>query len=98
MLLLFRCLLLLNRLSSSMLRINAEPGFFTEIFTELKACGLNNGIYQSPISPTPHNAIDIMNNNFSNMNISSSTSFRQSCYENNNNNNLNHESNLPISG
>lgn len=25
-----------------MLRINAEPGFFTEIFTELKACGMNN--------------------------------------------------------
>lgn len=25
-----------------MLRINAEPGFFTEIFTELKACGINN--------------------------------------------------------
>lgn len=24
-----------------MLRINAEPGFFTEIFTELKACGMN---------------------------------------------------------
>lgn len=23
-----------------MLRINSEPGFFTEIFTELKACGL----------------------------------------------------------
>ncbi|CRL04351.1 CLUMA_CG017444, isoform A [Clunio marinus] len=90
-----RCLLLLNRLSSSMLRINAEPGFFTEIFTELKACGLNNGIYQSPLSPSTHNTIDIMNNNFSNMNISSPTSYRPSCYDNNN---LNHESNLPISG
>jgi cyclin-dependent kinase 5 activator 1 len=39
-----RCLLIVNRLSHSMLRINAEPGFFTEIFTELKACGTNAGI------------------------------------------------------
>lgn len=31
-----RCLLIVNRLSSKMLRINSEPGFFTEIFTELK--------------------------------------------------------------
>ncbi|XP_061518031.1 myb-like protein I [Anopheles gambiae] len=36
-----RCLLIVNRLSSNMLRINAEPGFFTEIFTELKACGMS---------------------------------------------------------
>lgn len=34
-----RCLHIVNSMSSSMLRINAEPGFFTEIFTELKACG-----------------------------------------------------------
>jgi cyclin-dependent kinase 5 activator 1 len=34
-----RCLHIVCRLSRSMLRINAEPGFFTEIFTELKACG-----------------------------------------------------------
>lgn len=38
----FRCLLIVNRLSSNMLRINAEPGFFTEIFTELKACGISS--------------------------------------------------------
>lgn len=31
-----RCLLIVNRLSSKMLRINSEPSFFTEIFTELK--------------------------------------------------------------
>lgn len=37
-----RCLLIVNRLSGNMLRINAEPGFFTEIFTELKACGINS--------------------------------------------------------
>lgn len=37
-----RCLDIVNRLSGSMLRINAEPGFFTEIFTELKACGITN--------------------------------------------------------
>lgn len=90
-----RCLLLLNRLSSSMLRINAEPGFFTEIFTELKACGLNNGIYQSPLSPSTHNVIDIMNNNFSNMHINSPNSYRPNCFDNNNHS---HEPNLPISG
>lgn len=33
-----RCLLIIGTLSSSMLRINSEPGFFTEVFTELKAC------------------------------------------------------------
>lgn len=32
-----RCLLIVNRLSSKMLRINSEPGYFTEIFSELKA-------------------------------------------------------------
>ncbi|KAK9505334.1 hypothetical protein O3M35_009415 [Rhynocoris fuscipes] len=37
-----RCLLIVNSLSRSMLRINSEPAFFTEIFTELKACGGNN--------------------------------------------------------
>lgn len=31
-----RCMLIVNRLSSEMLRINSEPGFFTEIFAELK--------------------------------------------------------------
>ncbi|KAG5684341.1 hypothetical protein PVAND_013576 [Polypedilum vanderplanki] len=92
-----RCLLLLNRLSSSMLRINAEPGFFTEIFTELKACGLNNGF--TPISPVSRNSIDILNNNFSNIHINSPTTnttstFRPNCFDNN----LNHEPNLAISG
>ncbi|XP_060522628.1 cyclin-dependent kinase 5 activator 1 [Cylas formicarius] len=37
-----RCLDIVNRLSSNMLRINSEPGYFTEIFTELKACGTTN--------------------------------------------------------
>ncbi|XP_013387721.1 cyclin-dependent kinase 5 activator 1 [Lingula anatina] len=31
-----RCLLVVNKLSSNMLRINSDPGYFTEIFTELK--------------------------------------------------------------
>lgn len=34
-----RCLHIVDKLSAQMLRINAEPGYFTEIFTELKACG-----------------------------------------------------------
>ncbi len=32
-----RCLKIINTLSSSMLRINSDPSFFTEIFTELKS-------------------------------------------------------------
>lgn len=43
----YRCLLIVNRLSGNMLRINAEPGFFTEIFTELKACGINTSNNQN---------------------------------------------------
>lgn len=38
-----RCLLIINMLSGKMLRINSEPGFFTEIFTELKGCQYSNG-------------------------------------------------------
>ncbi|XP_050298437.1 cyclin-dependent kinase 5 activator 1 [Anthonomus grandis grandis] len=37
-----RCLDIVNRLSSNMLRINAEPGYFTEIFSELKAFGIGH--------------------------------------------------------
>ncbi|KAG8230669.1 hypothetical protein J437_LFUL010483 [Ladona fulva] len=47
-----RCLSIVNRLSRSMLRINAEPSFFTEIFTELKACGESNNII-SPGTTVP---------------------------------------------
>ena len=43
-----RCLFIINTLSGSMLRINAEPSFFTEVFTELKACG-----QQLPPPPPP---------------------------------------------
>lgn len=34
-----RCVTIINKLSGAMLRINAEPSFFTEIFTELKSIG-----------------------------------------------------------
>lgn len=33
-----RCILIINTLSGKMLRINCEPSFFTEVFTELKGC------------------------------------------------------------
>ncbi|GIY32163.1 cyclin-dependent kinase 5 activator 1 [Caerostris darwini] len=33
-----RCLFVINLLSGKMLRINSEPSFFTEVFTELKGC------------------------------------------------------------
>ena len=36
-----RCVNIVNRLSTSMLRINSDPSFFTEIFTELKEVGAN---------------------------------------------------------
>ncbi|OXA56982.1 cyclin-dependent kinase 5 activator 1 [Folsomia candida] len=35
-----RCLLIVNHMSRDMLRINSEPSFFTEIFSELKAVGV----------------------------------------------------------
>ncbi|KAL3219889.1 hypothetical protein MRX96_005648 [Rhipicephalus microplus] len=38
-----RCLQIIESLSSSMLRINSEPGFFTEVFSELKACAPQPG-------------------------------------------------------
>ena len=37
-----RCLLIINKMSGNMLRINSEPAYFTQIFTELKAYGLSN--------------------------------------------------------
>jgi len=40
-----RCLLIINLLSEKMLRINSQPSFFTEVFTELKACQYANGQY-----------------------------------------------------
>ena len=54
-----------------MLRINAEPGFFTEIFTELKACGMNNSkhLNNNNLLSSTH----IMSHNFNNLNISSHT-------------------------
>lgn len=34
-----RCVDIINKLSTPMLRINSDPAFFTEIFTELKDVG-----------------------------------------------------------
>ncbi|KAI5637605.1 cyclin-dependent kinase 5 activator protein domain-containing protein [Phthorimaea operculella] len=49
-----RCLLIVDRLSFNMLRINSEPGFFTEVFTELKA--REDAIFSSvngiPVNPS----------------------------------------------
>jgi len=36
-----RCVTIINKLSDPMLRINSEPTFFTEVFTELKEVGAN---------------------------------------------------------
>lgn len=48
-----RCLLIVDRLSYNMLRINSEPGFFTEVFTELKACGAVESPPPAPTHPAP---------------------------------------------
>lgn len=42
-----RCLGIVRTMSTKMLRINAEPAYFTEIFTELKACGTLNMVLQT---------------------------------------------------
>lgn len=42
-----RCLDIVRTMSPQMLRINAEPAYFTEIFTELKACGTLNMVLQT---------------------------------------------------
>lgn len=52
-----------------MLRINAEPGYFTEIFTELKACGMNS--YTTTPIDSSINVNDMLNNNFNNLSIRS---------------------------
>ncbi len=75
-------MLIVNKLSGNMLRINAEPGFFTEIFTELKACGMSssrdqlNNIINNNNSHITNN---ILNTNLSNLSIT-------------NNNNINNNS------
>jgi len=35
-----RCILIVNHMSRDMLRINSEPAFFTEVFSELKSVGV----------------------------------------------------------
>lgn len=57
-----------------MLRINAEPGYFTEIFTELKGCGASSPIQNQLnnnhlISPSSYITNNLLNNNMNNLNI-----------------------------
>lgn len=58
-----------------MLRINAEPGYFTEIFTELKGRGMNSPIQNQLnnnhiISSSSHITNNVLNNNLNNLSIS----------------------------
>lgn len=67
--------MIVNKMSTNMLRINAEPGYFTEIFTELKACGMNsqneNQLNNNHIiSPSSHITNNLLNNNLNNLSIS----------------------------
>lgn len=60
-----------------MLRINAEPGYFTEIFTELKACGMSSQIENQLnnnhlISPSSHITNNLLNNNLNNLSLTGS--------------------------
>jgi len=60
-----------------MLRINAEPGYFTEIFTELKGCGMSSPIENQLnnnhlISPSSHITNNILSNNMNNLSITNS--------------------------
>lgn len=97
----FRCLLIVNRLSSNMLRINAEPGFFTEIFTELKGCGMPMSTATTPnnnnssatsathtTTTTTTTAYHYISNSTSNNSINNNNNSN-----NNNNNNLNNNNN-----
>lgn len=67
--------MIVNKMSTNMLRINAEPGYFTEIFTELKACGMSSPIENQLnnnhlISPSSHITNNLLNNNLNNLSIS----------------------------
>ncbi|XP_050442963.1 cyclin-dependent kinase 5 activator 1 [Adelges cooleyi] len=42
-----RCLSIVRSMSAKMLRINAEPAYFTEIFSELKSCGTLSMVLQT---------------------------------------------------
>ena len=95
----FRSLLIVNKLSYNMLRINAEPGFFTQIFTELKACGVENSKLENQlnnnhiISPSSHITNNILNNNLNNLSISSNSPTSITNKNSNNNVNINNISN-----
>jgi Cyclin-dependent kinase 5 activator protein len=73
----FSCLLIVSHMSTNMLRINSEPGYFTEIFTELKACGMNSPIENQLnnnhiMNPSSHITNNMLNNNLNNLSISGS--------------------------
>lgn len=78
-------------MSSNMLRINAEPGYFTEIFTELKGCGMKNSKIENQlnnnhiISSSSHITNNILNNNLNNLSLSSNSTSQN---PNNNVNNV----------
>lgn len=78
-----------------MLRINAEPGYFTEIFTELKGCGINHSKLENQlnnnhiVSPSSHITNNILNNNLNNLSISSNSTSSTASITQNPNNNIN---------
>ncbi|KAG5684344.1 hypothetical protein PVAND_013579 [Polypedilum vanderplanki] len=88
-----RCLLIVNKMSTNMLRINAEPGYFTEIFTELKARGISSPIENQLnnnhlISPSSHITNNLLSSTMNNLNINGNSSGGGNNNISNNNNNI----------
>jgi hypothetical protein len=85
-----------------MLRINAEPSYFTQIFTELKGCGTQqssssneNQINNNHIvlSPSSHITNNLLNENLNNLSICGNKISPTTAMNNLNNiNNNNHQS------
>lgn len=81
-----------------MLRINAEPGYFTEIFTELKACGMTHSSSSTTLSMNQLNSNHLINSSSSHItnNILNNNMNNLSINGNHNNNNLSHKSTTNI--
>ncbi|KAL1497211.1 hypothetical protein ABEB36_008208 [Hypothenemus hampei] len=62
-----RCLDIVNRLSSNMLRINSEPGYFTEIFSELKTFGITSIVSNTNISTMGCQTVPVVSCNSGNI-------------------------------
>ncbi|OTF81934.1 Cyclin-dependent kinase 5 activator-like protein, partial [Euroglyphus maynei] len=82
-----RTITIINNHSSKMLKINSEPSYFTDIFTELKGCQqILIGIEYSPPKPLPAIPLKPI---ITNINVSSVSTFVNAIHNKDNNNNNN---------